>query len=123
MHSPMQATPAILSGDKISAELILDVDADDVVKIILGGGEAELAGAFGLEITRPAVDDAHDERIGLALDARGDLLARDALECRDLLSDGRRQAGHGQAAARACGGKIHGRGMLEEADSRARRGV
>src|SRR5689334_5361031 len=88
------------SADEISAELILDMDADDVVKGVLGGGEAELARALGLEIARPAIDNAHDECIGLALDARGDLLARDALECGDLLADGGGQARHGEPAAR-----------------------
>src|SRR5262249_1169358 len=108
---------------EISAELILDVNADDVVKGVLGCGEAELARTLGLEIARPAVDNAHDESIRLALDARGDFLASNALERGDLLADGGGQAGDGEAAARAGGVKVHGRGMLEEADRRTRRGV
>ena len=51
MHSPMQATLAIVistlfivrSGDEIAAELVFDVNADDIVKSLFGGGEAELA--------------------------------------------------------------------------------
>src|ERR1700749_2043246 len=70
----------LASRDELAAELILDVDLDDVVEILFGRGEAELAGALGIEIARPAGDDAHDEGIGLALDAGGDLVAGDALQ-------------------------------------------
>src|ERR1700761_4282037 len=49
------------SGDEITAQLVFDMDADDIVKILLGGGKAELACPFGIEVPRPAVDDAGDE--------------------------------------------------------------
>src|SRR6185312_7620660 len=99
------------SSHELAAELVLDVDADDVVEILLGGGEAELARTRGLEIAGPAGDDAHDEGIRLALDAPGDLLAGDALQGRDLLADSGGKTGHGEAAPGTCGGEIHGRGM------------
>ena len=47
------------------------------------------------------VDDARDQRIVLAADARGDALAGDAPQRRDLLGDGAAHAGHGEIDARA----------------------
>src|ERR1700746_343219 len=107
-------------GYKISAELVLDVESGVVVEGLFGGGEAERARPLGLEITRPAVDNADNERIGLALDACGDLLARNPFQRRDLLAAGRGQAGHRERAARADGSEIHGAGMQQEADCRTR---
>src|SRR5947209_20015806 len=99
------------SGDEIAAKLVVDVNADDIVERLLGGGEAELERPLWIEIARPAADDADDERIRLPLDAGGDLIPRNPLQGRDLLADRGRQAGHGEVAARADGGEIHGPGM------------
>src|SRR6202000_607137 len=110
-------------ADEISAELIFDMDADDVVEIAFGGGEAKLTRALGLEIARPAVDDAHDEGIGLALDAGCGLFAPGTLERRDLLGNGRGKAGHAQAPARTGGGQIHRAGVEEEAHRGTRCGM
>src|SRR3954462_16024362 len=107
----------------VAAELVLYMDTDDIVESLLRGGEAEFFCPRGLEISRPAGDDADDERVGLAPDPRGDLVAGHALERRDLLADGGRQAGHGEVAAGTRGGAIHGRGMDEETHGGARRGV
>src|SRR6185369_5039670 len=81
---------------ELAAELILDVNPDDIVKRLLGGGEAELERAVGDEVSRPARDDADDGRIGHALDARGHVLARNALKRCDLFTDAHRHAGHTQ---------------------------
>src|SRR5215813_12393026 len=109
MHSPMQATLVMgnalffahdlvrkpvptfrghaLRGE-LAAELILYVDADDVVKGFFSRGEAEFRRAVGGEVARPAIDDADDRLIGYALDAGDDVLAGDAPERSDLLADG-----------------------------------
>jgi len=49
------------SGRELAAQFVLDVDPDDVVEGLLGGGETELDRPFGVEIARPAVDDPHNE--------------------------------------------------------------
>src|SRR6185437_7626753 len=77
-HSPASAANG--SGDELTTQFVLDVNPDDVVKSLFGGGEAELDGPLGVEIAWPAVDDAHDEGIRLALDAGGHLVAGHALQ-------------------------------------------
>src|SRR5216684_2045600 len=105
MHSPMQATFVMAaspgSGHELAAKFVLDVNPDDVIEGLFGRGETELQRPLRLEITRPAADDADNERIRLALDAGGDLVARHPLQRGDLFADGRGQAGHGEIAARA----------------------
>src|SRR6185312_14557797 len=71
---------------ELAAQLILDMNPDDVVECLLGGGEAELERALGDEIARPARDDADDGRIGHVLDPRRDVLARNAIEGCDLFA-------------------------------------
>jgi hypothetical protein len=44
----------VTSACELAAELILDVNPDDVVKRLLGGRKAELERAVGDEIARPA---------------------------------------------------------------------
>ena len=107
----------------VAAEFVLYMDTNDIIESLLGGGKAEFSGPAGVEIARPAVDDAHDERVRLAPDPRRHLVSRHPLQRRDLLADRRRQAGHGEVAARAGGSTIHGRGVDQEADRRARRGM
>src|ERR1017187_4266050 len=102
------------SGHELATEFILDVNPDDVVEGLFGSREAEFQRPLRLEIARPAGDDAHDERIRLAPDARGDLVARHPLQRGDLFADRRRQAGHGEVAARADHRGIEGRGMQQE---------
>ena len=53
----------------------------------------------GVEAARPAGDDARHQFVGRAADARGDLVAGDALERRDLLADGAAYARHGEIDA------------------------
>src|SRR6185295_3129863 len=81
---------------ELAAQLILDVDPDDVVKGLLGGGETELERAVGDEVARPAGDDADDGWIRHPLDARGDVLAGDTVEGCNLFADGHRHAGHAE---------------------------
>ena len=83
-----------------AAQLVLDVDADDVVERAFRD-ESEFARPPGLEAVRPAVDDAHHQRIGLAADAGGDLVAGDPPQRFDLLGDGAGHAGHGEVDAGA----------------------
>src|SRR5712691_4947287 len=82
-----------------SAQLVVDVDAHDVVERGLGA-EAERGGAAGVEPLRPAADDARDQLVGLAADARRNLVAGDALERGDLLGDRAGDARHGEVDAR-----------------------
>src|SRR5271168_150785 len=95
------------SVDEFTTKFVLDVNPDDVVEGFFFGGEAKLPRPPGFEIAWPAVDDTHDERIRLAPDPRRHILSCDPFQGRDLLTDGRRQAGHGEIAPRAGRGKIH----------------
>src|SRR6185369_5691331 len=101
------------SACELAAKLILDVNPDDVVKRLLGGGEAELERAVGDEVARPAGDDADDGRIGHPLDTRGDVLAGDTVEGCDLFADGHRHAGHAQVAPRPHRVEVHGAGVKQ----------
>src|SRR5215470_15345951 len=56
------------SVDELTTKFVLDVNANNVIEGIFGGLEAELARPLRFEIARPAVDNAHDERIRRALD-------------------------------------------------------
>src|SRR6185437_7880480 len=98
------------------------MDADDLVEAVLDL-EAERHGPPGVETARPAGDDALDQRIGLAADARGDLVAGDALQGRDLLADRDRDARHGQVDAVAELLPRQPYGVEEEPDRRTRAGV
>ena len=68
--------------------------------------EAERPRALAVEPLRPAVDDAHDQRVGLAADARRDLVAGDPPQRLDLLADRAAHAGHGELTC----GSIFSRG-------------
>src|SRR6516225_8838128 len=68
------------SPDEVTAKFVLDVDPDNIVKAVFGGGKSELACSFGLEIPRPALDDTHNEGIRHALDAGRHLFSGDALK-------------------------------------------
>src|SRR6266702_2894224 len=88
-----------MSGHELAAEFVVDVDPDDVIKGLLGRGEAELEGSLRDEIARPTADDADNGWIRHPLDPRHHILAGDAVECCDLLADGRGKPGHVQIAA------------------------
>src|SRR5450756_398796 len=105
-HPTMLAVMVVLleiaasrSGHELTTKFVIDVNPDNVVKGLFGGGEAELERAFRLEIARPAADNTHSERIRLALDPRRHLVARHPLQRRNLFTDGRGQAEHGEVAA------------------------
>src|SRR5262249_53633715 len=85
------------SGDG-TAELVLDVDADDLLEAGVGL-EAELQRPLGCELARPAGNDALHERIGHAADASHDLVTGHVPEGRDLLTDRDGEARHGERAA------------------------
>src|SRR5829696_9758012 len=93
--------------------------ADDLVEARLGG-EAELLRALGVEIPRPALDDLDHEGVGLAPDARRDLLAGDPAQGLDLLADRDRDARHRDVAARSDALAVDRRGVDQEADGGAR---
>ena len=71
---------------------------------------------LGGEIARPTRHDIFDERIGLAADAGGHLLARNLLQGGDLLTDRHRQAGHGERPPGADLVRIEAGGVLKKAD-------
>src|SRR5215471_18660821 len=86
------------SIDERAAAVFVDVDAYDFVERVFGL-EAELARAARLDALRPARDDARDQRILGAANARGNALAGDAPQRRDLLGDGAAHARHGKIDA------------------------
>ena len=102
--------------------VFVDMNADDLVERAFGN-EAQRGRALGLEAVRPAGDDAHDQFVRLAADARRDLVAGDPAQRLDLLGDGAAHAGHGQVDARLDLVARQPRGVNEEADRRARAGV
>src|SRR5919201_5743480 len=69
-----------------AAAVFFDMDAHDLVERVLGF-EAELARAARLNALRPARDDARDQRVLGPANARGNALAGDAAQRRDLLGD------------------------------------
>src|SRR3954467_15046576 len=69
-----RARPA--SRREPAAQLVLDMDADDLLEGVLCR-EAELARAARVEAARPAGNDARDDRVGLAPDALRHVVARD----------------------------------------------
>src|SRR5262245_15112203 len=93
------ATPACLrrfvqaSLYEGAAAVFVDMDAHDLVERVLGL-EAKLARAPRLDALRPALDDARDKRVLDAADARGNALAGDAAQRRDLLGHGAGYARH-----------------------------
>src|SRR5947209_18456773 len=108
---------------ELPAEFIFYMDANDIIKSLLGSGKAKTPRAAGVEIARPAFDNADDERVRLAFDPRRHLVPRHSFQGRDLLADGGRQPRHGEVAPRAGGRAVHGRGMDQKADRRTRRGM
>src|SRR3990167_6764046 len=82
------------------AELILDVDADDLLETLFGT-KAERQRPLGCEIARPALDDLHDRLIRPPDDPVRHPVAGDLAERRDLLGDRDREARHGDVAPRA----------------------
>src|SRR5712692_1676675 len=71
----------------LSAQLVLDMRADDVIECGFDL-EAERDAAARVEAARPAGDNARDQFIRRAADALGDTIAGDALERGNLLADG-----------------------------------
>src|SRR5262245_50229634 len=78
---------------ELPAQIVVDMHADDLVERGFRL-ESELAGSGAIEPAGPALDDLHDERVGLVLHALGDALAGDALQRGDLLADGAADARH-----------------------------
>src|ERR1700755_2235518 len=90
----------LMSGNELTTQFVLDVNTDNVIEAMLCGREAKLARPFGLEVARPACDDAHDEGIRLTLDSCCALVARHPLQRRDLLADGCGKSRHCEVGAR-----------------------
>ena len=104
------------------AELVFDVDADDLREVGFCS-EPEHVGAARVEIAWPAGDDSHGRLVGLAADAPHNLFAGDAAQGLDLLGHGRRDPRHRQTPALTEGAGVDRRCVKEEADRRARRCV
>src|SRR5262249_55404481 len=83
------------SIDERAAAVFVDMDAHDLVERAFGL-EAELARAARVDALRPARDDARDQRVLGGANARGNALAGDAPQRRDLLGDGAAPARHAQ---------------------------
>src|SRR5215469_16991802 len=139
VHSPLaqivqpgertQALPArgprrSASIDERTAAVFADMDAYDLVERAFGL-EAELARAARLDALRPARDDARDQRILGAANARGDAVAGDAPQRRDLVGHGAADARHRTIDAGTERVARQTRRVHEEADrgARARMGV
>ena len=104
-----------------AAELVVDVDAHDVVEGALGD-EAQGRRSAGVECRRPAGDDARRSSHPVG-DGRGVRhRRRRSVAARPLLGDGRRHARHREAAPVAEGAGVERRRMEEEAGGGARRG-
>src|SRR5262249_10924668 len=112
------------SIDERAAAVFVDVDAHDFVERVFGL-EAELARAARLDALRPARDDARDQRILGAANARGNAVAGDAPQRRDLLGHGAADARHRKIDAGTESVAREIRGVNEAADrgARARMGV
>src|SRR5438132_11813883 len=121
-HAPLARRAA--SIDERAAAVFADVDAYDLVERAFGL-EAEFARAARLDALRPACDDARDQRILGAANARGNARAGDAPQRRDLLGDGAAAARHRQIDAGTERVARQTRGVHEKADrgARARMGV
>src|SRR5467141_5449392 len=85
-HPTMLAVMVVLpynyckrSSHELTTKFVLDVNPDNVVEGLFGGGEAEFYRPLRLEIARPAIDNAHNERVGLALDPPRYLFSRHPL--------------------------------------------
>src|SRR5436190_8654042 len=87
------------SLDERAAAVFVDMDAHDLVERALGL-EAELARTARLDALRPALDDARDQRVLGAANARGNAVAGDAAQRRDLLGHGAAHARHREIDAR-----------------------
>src|SRR5208282_5148434 len=109
------------SGDP-AAQLVLDMDANDFVERRLRA-EAERARAARIEPARPAGDDARDQRVGFAANARGHLVAGNPAQGGDLLGDGAAHAGHGEVDARPERIAFKPGGVDEKAGGGARAGI
>src|SRR6516165_4412400 len=110
------------SGHEAAAAVFVDVDADDLVKRAFGL-EAELAGAACLDALRPTLDNAGDEGILLAPDARCDPFACDPPQRCDLLCHRAAYPRHGEIDARAERTARKRGGMEEKSNRRARAGM
>src|SRR5579883_2091852 len=78
-----------------SAQLILDMRADNLVERRLGP-KAQRGGAARVKILRPAGHDLGDRGVGLAADASYGIGAGNARERRDLLANRTAQTRHGE---------------------------
>src|SRR5208282_4663207 len=76
------------------------MDANDLVERRLRL-EAESARAARIEPARPARDDARDQRVGFAANARGHLVTGNPAQGGDLFGDGAADTGHGEVDARS----------------------
>src|SRR5262249_54486309 len=99
MPLPAPVTSAILftSPRASVGKLVLDVDANDLLEVVLGT-EAELVCRAGVERSGPARDDAHDRLVGLTANQSCRSGAGDRAESGDLLGHGGGDARHRQAA-------------------------
>src|SRR5579883_2711796 len=106
----------------LTAELVFDMNANDLLEIRFGL-EAELAGALGLDPARPAGDDAGDRLVRLAANAACRLFAGDFAQGFDLLAHRHRYSRHAQIAPRAERTCVQRRGVQQKADRRPGRRV
>src|SRR6478609_9431504 len=83
----------------LPAQLILDMCTDNIVERSLGL-KAEIPRALCIELLGPAGNNSLNKLVRCAPDARNDLLAGDAVQSLDLLSDGTGYTGHGEIDAR-----------------------
>src|SRR6266508_1625080 len=107
------------SRDERAAAVFVDMDTHYLVERALGL-EAELARTARLDALRPALDDARHQRVLGAANPRGNAVAGDAAQRRDLLGHGAAHARHREIAARTERVARQARRVDEEADRGAR---
>src|SRR5262249_1183625 len=117
----VEAFGVVLAHERAAA-VFVDMDAHDLVKRALGF-EAELARAARLDALRPACDDARDQWVFRAANARGNLIAGDTAQRRDLLGDCAAHSRHRKIDARSERIARQRRRVNEEADCGARAGM
>src|SRR5262245_16497721 len=103
----------------LSFQFVFDVRTDNIIEAGLRL-KSEVTSTFRIELFGPAGNDALNKFIRRTADTRDDLVAGDAAQCFDLLSDRARYARHREIDALSELLACQSRSMDEKSDGRAR---